>query len=48
MLESFLQIYNQDWFIPKSDIIHTIKTNVEGVDSVDVYILSQKNEEGYL
>ena len=41
----FFANIQSDWFIPKSDIIHTIKTNVEGVDSVDVYILSQKNEE---
>lgn len=34
-----------DMFIPKSDIIHLLKTNIDGIDSVDIYIMSQKNEE---
>lgn len=34
-----------DMFIPKSDIVHLLKTNIEGIDGVDIYILSQKNEE---
>jgi hypothetical protein len=31
-------------FIPKSDIVHLLKSNIEGIDSVDVYILSERNE----
>lgn len=41
----FFTDIKSDLFIPKSDLIHLIKNNVEGVDSVDIYILSQKNEE---
>jgi hypothetical protein len=41
----FFTDIQSDMFIPKSDIVHLIKNNVEGVDSVDVYILSQRNEE---
>ena len=42
--EFFINIQS-DMFIPKSDIIHLLKTNISGIDSVDVYILSQRNEE---
>lgn len=41
----FFSHVQSDIFIPKSDIIHLIKTEVEGIDGVDIYILSQKNEE---
>ena len=41
----FFSDIQSDMFIPKSDIIHTLKTNIDGIDSVDIYILSQKNEE---
>ena len=41
----FFANVQSDMFIPKSDIIHTIKSNIEGIDGVDVYILSQRNEE---
>lgn len=41
----FFTNISSDIFIPKSDIIHLLKTNIDGIDSVDVYILSQKNEE---
>lgn len=37
-----------DKFIPKSDIIHAIKNNVEGVDGVDVYIISEENEHAII
>jgi hypothetical protein len=45
LVGEFFSNVPSDMFIPKSDIVHLIKNNVEGVDSVDVYILSQKNEE---
>ena len=41
----FFTNIQSDMFIPKSDIIQVIKNNIEGIDSVDIYILSQKNEE---
>ena len=33
-----------DIFIPKSDIIHKIKTEIDAIDSVDIYFLSERNE----
>lgn len=41
----FFTNIQSDMFIPKSDIVHLIKSNVDGIDSVDIYILSQRNEE---
>lgn len=40
----FGDVYS-DSYIPKSDIIMTIKDNVAEVDGVNIYLLSQKNEE---
>ena len=45
MIGEFFTNIQSDLFIPKSDIIHLIKTNIEGIDSVDVYFLSEKNEK---
>jgi hypothetical protein len=45
LIGDFFTDVKSDLFIPKSDIIQLIKNNVEGVDGVDIYILSQKNEE---
>lgn len=43
----FSDIYN-DRFIPKSDIMRLIRDNVEGVDGVDVYFLSEWNEKALI
>lgn len=45
--EFFSDIYN-DMFIPKSDIINTIKNNISEIDSVNAYFLSEKNETAIL
>ena len=45
LVGEFFTNINSDIFIPKSDIIHLIKDNIEEVDGVDVYFLSQLNEE---
>ena len=37
-----------DKFIPKSDIIQAIKTNINGVDGVDIYIVSEANESAII
>lgn len=34
-----------DKFIPKSDIIQLLKNTIDGIDGVDIYFISQKNEE---
>lgn len=45
LIGEFFTDIQSDIFIPKSDIIHLLKSNIDCIDSVDVYILSQKNEE---
>ena len=45
LIGEFFTDVQSDVFIPKSDIIHLIKSNIDGIDSVDVYLLSQRNEE---
>lgn len=44
LIGEFFTNVQSDIFIPKSDIIHLLKTNIDAIDGVDVYILSQKNE----
>jgi hypothetical protein len=44
LVGDFFGNVNSDIFIPKSDIVHLIKSNVDSVDSVDVYFLSERNE----
>lgn len=44
LIGNFMANVESDIFIPKSDIVHLIKSNISVVDSVDVYFLSEKNE----
>lgn len=44
LIGEFFTNIQSDIFIPKSDIIHLLKTNIDAIDGVDIYILSQKNE----
>lgn len=44
LIGDFFCNINSDIFIPKSDIIHLLKTNISEIDSVDLYFLSEKNE----
>lgn len=44
----FFTDIKSDMFISKSDIIHLLKSNIEGIDSVDIYFISQKNEEAII
>lgn len=44
LIGEFFGNINSDIFIPKSDIIHLIKSNIDSIDSVNVYFLSEKNE----
>lgn len=48
LVGDFFTNINSDIFIPKSDIIQLIKNNIENIDSVDIYLLSQKNEEAII
>lgn len=45
--EFFMNIQS-DIFIPKSDIVKLIKDNIDVVDGVDVYFISQLNEEAIM
>lgn len=44
LIGEFFTDIKSDMFIPKSDIVHLLKTNIDGIDSVDIYFLSEKNE----
>lgn len=45
LVGEFFTNIQSDIFIPKSDIIHLLKSNIEGIDGVNIYILSQRNED---
>ncbi len=45
LIGDFFADINSDIFIPKSDIIHLLKENIEQIDSVDIYFLSERNED---
>ena len=44
LLGDFMCNVSNDQFIPKSDIIHLLKDNIDDIDGVDVYFLSDRNE----
>lgn len=45
LIGEFFGDISSDIFIPKSDIVHLIKTNIPEVDGVNIYILSERNEK---
>ena len=44
LVGEFFSNLQSDTFIPKSDIIQLLKNNINGLDGVDVYFLSERNE----
>ncbi len=44
LIGEFFSNIKSDLFIPKSDIIHLLKSEIDSIDSVDLYFLSEKNE----
>lgn len=44
LIGTFFSNVQNDLFIPKSDIIHLLKNNIEEIDGVDIYFLSENNE----
>jgi hypothetical protein len=48
LVGNFFTNIESDIFVPKSDIITLIKNNIDSIDGVDVYLLSQKNEEAII
>ena len=45
LIGEFFGNIKSDIYIPKSDIIHLIKSNIPQVDGVDVYIIGEDNEK---
>lgn len=44
LVGEFFSDVNSDIYIPKSDIINLLKSNIDGIDGVNAYFLSEKNE----
>lgn len=44
LIGDFFANITSDIFISKSDIVHMLKSKIDTIDSVDVYILSERNE----
>lgn len=48
LIGDFFNNIESDIFIPKSDIIHLIKSNIEEVDGISCYFLSERNEKALI
>lgn len=48
LVGEFFSNIQSDLFIPKSDIIHLIKSEIDSVDGVDLYFLSERNESAII
>lgn len=44
LVGEFFADIKSDIFIPKSDLVHLIKSKIDAIDSVDIYFLSERNE----
>ncbi len=44
LIGEFFADINSDIFVPKSDIIHLLKSKIDAIDSVDIYFISERNE----
>ena len=44
LVGEFFADIQSDIFVPKSDIIHLLKSNIDAIDGVTAYFLSEKNE----
>lgn len=45
LIGSFFADVKSDIFIPKSDIVHLLKSNIDSIDGVNVYFISEQNEQ---
>lgn len=45
LVGEFFSNVENDIFIPKSDIIHKLKSEIDAIDGIDIYFLSERNEE---
>lgn len=44
LVGEFFSDINSDIFVPKSDIIHLLKSKIDAIDGVDIYFISERNE----
>ena len=45
LVGKFFTDIKSDIFIPKSDIVHLLKSEIDAIDSVDIYFISERNEK---
>lgn len=48
LVGGFFMELNNDYFIPKSDVVHLLKTNIETIDGINIYMLSEANEKALI
>lgn len=48
LIGQFMGDINSDTIIAKSDIVHLLKSNIDNIDSVDIYFLSERNEKAII
>lgn len=48
LIGQFMGNIDSDTIIAKSDLVHLLKSNIENIDSVDVYFLSERNEKAII
>ena len=48
LIGQFMGDIDSDTIIAKSDIVHLLKSNIENIDSVDIYFLSERNEKAII
>lgn len=45
LIGGFFADVNSDIFIPKSDIVHLLKNNIDAIDGINLYFISDRNEQ---
>lgn len=45
LIGGFFADIKSDIFIPKSDIVHLLKENIDAIDGVNIYFISDRNEQ---
>lgn len=48
LVGGFFMDLNNDYFVPKSDIVHLLKENIDAIDGVNIYMLSEANERALI
>ena len=45
LIGDFFSNIHSDIFIPKSDIVHLLKDNIQAIDGINIYFISDRNEQ---